>query len=154
ICTFVVLANSSAWCHAQFEIPWDGGGGNNNWTTAANWDHPSGGLPTGAFDETAVIDNGDTVLVNSNLALIPSPDGPPGELAVSNASTLQVTGSGAFVTQSGPIVDGSATFTSGGKLVISGSSASFASSSLNFGGGGIYNPNVTSGSHGLISVTG
>lgn len=155
ICAVVIFVSCSTAGFAQFSIPWDGGGANSNWTTAANWNHPSGGLPSGAFDEIAVIDNGDTVVVNSNLASISFPDGPPGGLAVSNGSILQITGSGAFVMDdSGPSVDGSAAFTSGATLTMTGAGTSFTSSALSFSGGGIYNPVLTSGSHGLISVSG
>jgi hypothetical protein len=45
-------------------VTWDGGGGDTNWNTAANWD--SGTVP--AANDTVIIDNAGTVNVDVNLA--------------------------------------------------------------------------------------
>jgi hypothetical protein len=139
---------------AQLPRPWDGGGGNNNWTTAANWADDI--YPSGSFGDFAVIDNGATVVINSNLAsTIPSPDSPPGGLNVSNNSALQVTGSGAFSTDiSGGGVTGATSFTTGGTLTVQGAAASYTAPSLTFAGGGVFNPSITSASQGLVSISG
>lgn len=141
--------------HAQAQGPraWDGGGGaNNNWTTVANWVGDT--YPSGLFDETAVIDNGATVLINSNLAAtIPAPDSPPGGLNVSNGSKLRIEGVGAFSTDiTGGTVTGAASFSGEGTLILRGNASAFTSQNLSFAGGGIYNPELTSANHGLISV--
>jgi hypothetical protein len=137
----------------QTNVNWQGGPSNNNWTTVANWS--TGALPTGAFDEVANISNGGTVIVNSNLAAITSPDGPAGAVNVTNNSRVSVTGSGAFVLDdSGPNVNGTATFSGGGTLALTGAAASFAAQSASFSGGGVYAPVINGASHGLVSVNG
>lgn len=142
-------------CLAQDTIEWDGMGADNDWETVDNWDHfVPGALPSGSENEIAAISNGDTAVVSTILANISSPDSAPGQLAVSGGSTLQVIGSGAFSTQTNTSVDGSASFSGGGALSIVGSATSFTSTGLSFSAGGVYNPEFTSGSHGLISVPG
>lgn len=137
----------------QTTVNWQGGPTNNNWTTVANWD--TGAVPTGSFDEIARIANAGTAIVNSNLAALTFPDGPPGDLIVTNNSKLDVVGSGAFVTDdSGPTVTGAAQFNNGGVLALTGSSTSFSSQGLSLAGGGVYAPVITSANHGLISVAG
>lgn len=152
---FLALALAPATCLAQDTIEWDGMGADNDWETVDNWDHfITGALPSGAENEIAAISNGDTAVVSTILANISSPDSAPGQLTVSGGSTLQVVGSGAFSTQANTLADGSASFFGTGTLSIVGSAASFTSTGLSFAGGGVYNPAITSGSHGVISVPG
>jgi len=149
----LIIALTSVGARGQTIVNWQGGPTNNNWTTVSNWD--SNALPTGAFDEVARIANGGTAIVNSNLASITPPDGPPGDLVVTNNSRLSITGSGAFVmNDSGPNVNATATFNNGGALALTGGSTSFTSKGLSFASGGVYAPTITSASHGLISVAG
>lgn len=145
-----------------FLIPWSGLGVDNNWATANNWDYsaitppqPPDTFPTGSFDEIAVIDNGDTVLINTDLDALAGNNGPPGGLTASNNSVLSIEGAGAFLTDPiGAAVDGSVNFTTGSMLSITGPSATFSSESLSFDSGGFYAPIITGASHGLISVSG
>jgi hypothetical protein len=121
---------------------WDGGGGaGNNWTNELNWSDDL--APLAFYGETALIDSGATAVVNSNLSTVLPDGGFPGGLTVSNNSKLQVNTGGVIGVVTGPDVMGAANFTSGGSLTISGASASFTSESLSFGGGGIFNPNIT-----------
>ncbi|MCA9236823.1 MAG: hypothetical protein KDA44_15210 [Planctomycetales bacterium] len=149
----LIAALTAVGARGQTTVTWQGGATNNNWTNTSNWD--SGALPTGAFDEIANVDNGGTVVINSDLNSVPSPDGPPGELIVTNNSKLDIVGSGAFLTDdSGPAVNGGATFNNGGVLALTGGATSFAANTLSFSGGGVYAPVITGTSHGLISVAG
>lgn len=135
------------------DVNWQGGTSNNNWTTVSNWS--TGALPTGSLNEVANISNGGTVIVNSNLAAITPPDGPPGDVTVTNSSRLSVTGAGAFVLDdSGPNVNGTATFSGGGTLALTGAAASFTAQGVSFSGGGVYAPTINGASHALVSVNG
>ncbi|MGD9633633.1 MAG: hypothetical protein AB7G28_08370 [Pirellulales bacterium] len=145
------VASTPMWAQAQGPRAWDGGGPNDNWTTATNW---AGDLfPTGFFQEYATISNGDTVLVNSDL----NNEGYPGAVIVSGGSGLHVVAGGVFNTDTssgGVGVDGSAQFSGGAKLSITGPSASFTSQSMSFANGGIYNPDFTGASQAAVNVIG
>lgn len=155
---FFVSAPLSA---QPFDIPWTGLGADNNWVTESNWDYsafdpppPADAVPTGAFEENAIIANGDTVVIDSDLATLTNGNGPPGGLTASNGSVLSIEGAGVFSTNSTqPTVDGSVEFVSGATLAVTGPAASFSSDSLSFTGGG-YSPTITGVTHGLISVAG
>ncbi|MCA9240649.1 MAG: hypothetical protein KDA37_10630 [Planctomycetales bacterium] len=140
---------------AQVPVAWDGrGGANTNWITPANWEGDE--IPSGSFDQTAVLSTGATTVINTDLASLTGLDSPPAGVTISDGSRLQITGAGAYRTQLavGGVANGDAVATTGGVLELVGSQSFFEAPTLSFAGGGVYSPNITGASHGLISISG
>lgn len=83
--------------------------GSANYNVDENWLDPEIGsfVPSAAFDETGVINNGGTAVISDTP---PSPGG----LTVSDGSTLEITGTGSLTTTATNVVDGDITIGAGG----------------------------------------
>jgi ethanolamine utilization microcompartment shell protein EutS len=123
---------------------WDGGGGDAQWTTAANWssDIVPGSSDTATFDNTCVTNCSPTIATTTTIAGLTMSAGYTGTLTQGNGYTFTVIGN--FTMASGTFIGGSSTTTFTDYFTISGGTFVSASSTVfgpADGGGRIININ-------------
>lgn len=150
--TNIRYTSAFEWFHSTFQrlYVWDGGGGNANWNTAANWtnDTVPGSGNIAIFDGTCVSNCSPAVNVNPNVAGIYIKSSYAGTITQNNGIdiTLGVEG---YIQNGGTFTGGNSNINMTGSWTFTGGTFNAGSTNVIFGG----SPTIKSGSMSFNNVT-